>query len=197
MSLTEQVRILDDNIKANKAQYDLDRKLDQISALSSGELEKHEYLTGEDLGYKPDATQKANLEYCPLGKTFNKGLDESDKKGLFKRLKNIEGKNEQQLDPTKDGQQLQTIKDEHLKLVNQINYKKNKLKRLRYVINKKDKEEVKHFEKLVKLEKATINYNNLHYQSGNKNKDAFDFEEVGTIADLFQRINSERITLEN
>ena len=51
MTLTEQVKILDDKIKANKAQYDLDREAAKISALSSGELEKYEYLTGEDLGY--------------------------------------------------------------------------------------------------------------------------------------------------
>ena len=94
MTLTEQVKILDDKIKANKAQYDLDREAAKISALSSGELEKYEYLTGEDLGYKPDIIQKVKLEYSPLGKVYNKGLDESDKKGLLKRLKNIEGKNE-------------------------------------------------------------------------------------------------------
>ena len=58
MTLTEQVKILDDKIKANKAQYELDRETAKISALSSGELEKYEYLTGEDLGYKPDVIQK-------------------------------------------------------------------------------------------------------------------------------------------
>ena len=61
MTLTEQVKILDDKIKANKAQYDLDREAAEISALSSGELQKYEYLTGEDLGYKPDVIQKAKL----------------------------------------------------------------------------------------------------------------------------------------
>ena len=61
MTLPEQVKILDDKVKANKAQYDLDRESAKISALSSGELEKYEYLTGEDLGYKPDVIQKANL----------------------------------------------------------------------------------------------------------------------------------------
>ena len=48
MTLTDQVKILDDKIKANKAQYDLDRETAKISVLSSGELEKYEYLTGED-----------------------------------------------------------------------------------------------------------------------------------------------------
>ena len=49
MALIEQVKILDDKIKANKAQYDLDREAAKISALSNSELEKYEYLTGEDL----------------------------------------------------------------------------------------------------------------------------------------------------
>ena len=85
MTLTEQVKILDDKIKANKAQLDLDREAAKISALSSGELEKYEYLTSEDLEYKPDVIQKTKFEYSPLSKVFNKGLDESDKKeGLLK-----------------------------------------------------------------------------------------------------------------
>ena len=115
MTLTEQVKILHEKIKANKAQYDLDRKTAKISALSSGELEKYEYLTGEDLGYKPDEIQKAKLEYSPLGKVFNKGLDESNKKeGLLKRLKNIEGKYEQQLQAIKNQRkkQSETVKDQ-------------------------------------------------------------------------------------
>ena len=49
MTLTEKVKILGDKIKANKAQYDLDREAAKISALSSGELEKYKYLTGKDL----------------------------------------------------------------------------------------------------------------------------------------------------
>ena len=103
MILTEQVKILDDKIKANKAQYDLDREAAKISALSSGKLKKYEYLIGEDLGYKPDVVQIPKFEYYPLGKGLNKGLDESDKKeGLLKRLKNIEGKNKDQLEAIKD-----------------------------------------------------------------------------------------------
>ena len=109
MTLTEQFKTLDDKIKANKAQNDLDRQTAKISALSSSELEKYEYLPGEDLGYKPDVIQKAKFEYSPLVKVFN---DEIDKKeGVLKRLKTIEGKNEQQLEAIKDGQQLLTIKN--------------------------------------------------------------------------------------
>ena len=62
-----------------------------ISALSSDNLDKYEYLTGEDLGSKPNTIEQTRFEYSPLGKIFNKGLSEDDKEeGLFKRLKDIE-----------------------------------------------------------------------------------------------------------
>ena len=94
MTLSEQFKIFDEKIKANQVRYDLDRETAKISALSSGELEKYEHLTAEDLRYKPDVIQKVKCEYSPLGKVFNKGLDESDKKeGPLQRLKNIKGKN--------------------------------------------------------------------------------------------------------
>ena len=66
MTLTEQVKILDDKTKANKAQYELDRETAKIPALSIGKLEKYEYLTSEDLGYKADVIQKAKFEYSPI-----------------------------------------------------------------------------------------------------------------------------------
>ena len=103
MTLTDKLKILDDKIKANQAQYDLHRETTKISALSSGELGKYEYLTGEDLGYKPGVAKKAKFEYSPLSKIFSKGLNESDEKeGLLKRLKNIESKHEEQLKAIKD-----------------------------------------------------------------------------------------------
>ena len=53
MTVTDQIKIIDNNIKANQAQYDLDRLAAKISAYSSpDDLKKYEYLTGEDLGYK-------------------------------------------------------------------------------------------------------------------------------------------------
>ena len=64
----------------NEAQYDLDRKAAKISALSSNNLDKYEYLTGEDLGLKPSRIEQTILEYSPWGKIFNKVLDKDDKK---------------------------------------------------------------------------------------------------------------------
>ena len=98
MTHKDQIKILDDKIEANNAQYNLDRMNAEISAYSSGDLPKYEYLTKKDLGYKPDAFEQAKFEYSPLGKVFTDGLDKSDKKeGLLKRLKNIEDKSSNQL----------------------------------------------------------------------------------------------------
>ena len=79
MTLTEQVKILDDKIRANKAQYELDREAAKITALSSKDLEKYEYLAREDLGYKPYVIHKAKFEYSPLGEAFNKVFKNDDK----------------------------------------------------------------------------------------------------------------------
>ena len=91
MTRKEQIKILDDKIEANERQYDLDRINTEISAYSSGDLPKYEYLTKKDLGYKPGACEKSKFEYSPLGKVFNDGLIKEDKNiGVLKRLKNIE-----------------------------------------------------------------------------------------------------------
>ena len=98
MTRKEQVKILDDKIEANNAQYNLDRLNAEISAYSSGDLPKYEYLTNKDLGYKPDAFEQAKFEYSQLGKVSTDGLNKSDKKeGLFKRLRNIEDRSNNQL----------------------------------------------------------------------------------------------------
>ena len=103
MTRKEQIKILDNKIKVNNAQYDLDRMNAEISAYSCGDLPKYEYLTKKDLGYKPDAFEQAKFEYSPLGKVFTDGLDKSDKNaGLLKRLKNIEDKSNNQLLTIKD-----------------------------------------------------------------------------------------------
>ena len=107
MTVTDQIKILNRKIKQNEAQYDLDREAAKTSALSSNNLDKYEYLTGEDLGLKSSTIEKAKFEYSLLGKIFNKELTEEDKKeGLLKKLKNrndkqllkkLKDKNEEQL----------------------------------------------------------------------------------------------------
>ena len=68
MTLTDELKVLDDKIKANQDQYDLRREAAKISVLPSKDLlEKYEYLTGGDLGHRPSVFEKTKLEYPPLG----------------------------------------------------------------------------------------------------------------------------------
>ena len=79
MTLTDELKILDDKIKANQAQYDLDWEAAKISALSSKELHKYEYLTGEDLGYKPGVVERARFEYSLLGEVLSGKVKKTNK----------------------------------------------------------------------------------------------------------------------
>ena len=93
MTRKEQVKILDDRIKANNVQYDIYRLNAEISAYSSGDLDKYEFLTKQDLKYKAVALEQVKFTYSPLGKVFNDGLNKKDKikkVGILQRLKNIE-----------------------------------------------------------------------------------------------------------
>ena len=118
MTVEDQLKIIDRKIKQNKADYDLYRQNAEISALSSGDLDRYEYLTKKDLNYKPDPIQKAKFEYSPLGQVFNKGLESNEKQeGLLKRLKNIEDKTDNQIDLIKS----QEIKKEINKFYDGMN----------------------------------------------------------------------------
>ena len=112
MTVIDQIKILNRKIEQNEAQYDLDREAAKISALSSNNLDKYEDPTGEDLGLKPSTIEKTKFEYSPLGKSFNNGLSKEDRKeGLFKKLKNIEDKNEQLLKIKNKAKNIKEITD--------------------------------------------------------------------------------------
>ena len=86
MTLTNELEILDDKIKANQAQYDLGREGAKISALSSKNLlEKYEYLTREGLGHRPSVLEKNKLEYSPLGMSLSKSFKKDNAKNIASR----------------------------------------------------------------------------------------------------------------
>ena len=93
MTRKEQNKILDAKIESNVNQYKVDRTNAEISAFSSGDLNKYEFLKRKDLNYKPNALDKARFEFSPLGKTFSTGLDNNaqgfQEKGVIKLLKDI------------------------------------------------------------------------------------------------------------
>ena len=93
MTRKEQNKILDDKIESNANQYKIDRLNAEISAFSSGDLNKYEFLMRKDLKYKPNSLDKARFEFSPLGKAFSTRLDKTvqgyQEEGVIKLLKDI------------------------------------------------------------------------------------------------------------
>ena len=93
MTRKEQNKILDAKIESNVNQYKVDRLNAEISAFSSGDLNKYEFLKRIDLNYKPNVLDKTRFEFSPLGKTFSAGLDKTaqgyQEEGVMKLLKYI------------------------------------------------------------------------------------------------------------
>ena len=173
MTVTDQIKILDRKIKQNESQYDLDREAAKISALSSNNLDKYELLTGEDLGLKPSTIEQAKFEYSPLGKIFNKGLSEDDKKeGVLKRLKNIEDKNKvENKVKNKDIIEVTDFVDQPL--------------------NSKAKELINEIKNIQK----NVDYRKLKIRGGN-NVD-YDFSDYKTFKELFRDLYYKETTIDD
>ena len=91
---------INDQIRDEKLQYDINREAAKISALSSGKIHKYEYLTGEDIlpSYQQQIVEQARFTYSPLGKAFEK------------QIKIIEDLGEKQIKSTQDQEQVKAIK---------------------------------------------------------------------------------------
>ena len=167
MTMNEQTKILDNKIRSSKVQYDLDRQNAKISALSSGELDKYEYLTGEDLGYKPDIVQKARFEYSPLGQLFNKGLTTDEKQErLLKGLKYFEDKTDKQLEENKDSQL--------------------GVKSTGYIVKEELSQKAKNMLQKLNNQEKLNNYKKLSFRGAN-NKDC-DFINFRSLREIFRTI---------
>ena len=93
MTRKDQIKVLNDKIESYTNQYKVNRLNTDISAFSSGDLNKYEFLTRKDLKYKPNALDKARFEFSLLGKAFKTGLEKTaegyQEEGVIKLLKDI------------------------------------------------------------------------------------------------------------
>ena len=91
---------INDQIRDEKLQYDINREAAKISALSSGKIHKYEYLTGEEIlpSNQQQIIEQAKFTYSPLGKAFEK------------QIKTIEDQGEKQIKAIQDQGQVKTIK---------------------------------------------------------------------------------------
>ena len=171
MTVADQIKILDKRIKQNEAQYNLDRKAAKISILASRNLDKYEYLTCEDLDYKPSTVEQVKFDYSPLNKFVNKGFNEEDKKKDLKRLKNVEDKSEEQLKAIKN-------KTESIKEV--TNFFEEPLSQDTIVLINE-----------IKSIKKDVDYKKLKFAGDNKTE--YDFSEYKTFKQLFRDIKYRNI----
>ena len=74
---------VEDQIKDKKLQYDINRETAKISALSSGKIDKYEYLTGEEIlpSNQQQIIQQAKLDYSSLGKALEKQIKTIEDQG--------------------------------------------------------------------------------------------------------------------
>ena len=93
---------IEDQIKDEKLQYDINREAAKISALSSGKIDKYEYLTGEEIlpSNQQRIIQQAKFNYSPLGNAFEKQIKTINDQGK-KQVKSIQD-NKQLVNISKD-----------------------------------------------------------------------------------------------
>ena len=93
--------IINDQIRDEKLQYDIDREAAKTSVLSSGKIDKYEDLTGEGIlpSNQQQITEQAKFTYSPLGKAFEK------------QIKTIEDQGQKQVEHLKPKEQTKAIED--------------------------------------------------------------------------------------
>ena len=156
----------------------MDKKAAIISASSSSKdlVDKYKYLISKYLGLKPSTVEQAKFEYSPLGKIFNKGLKEEDKKeGLLKRLKNIEDKNEELLKTTKN-------KTENIKEI--TDFAKETLS-----------PEAEDLIKEIKTIQKNVDYRKLKITGGNNV--TYDFSDFKTFNDLSKDLYFKKMLIDD
>ena len=164
---------IDDQIKYEKLQYDVNRETAKISALSSGKFYKYEYVTGEEIlpSNKQQLIEQAKFTYPPLGKAFEK------------QIKTIEDQGEKQI---------KAIQENRKQLISGNDYK-NRL------LISKEREIFKdiHNERLDKIKELDnkIDYDNLKYVI-EKSGLEYDFNKIKDPMTLLKDIGDGKILVE-
>ena len=164
---------IEDQIKDEKLQYDIDREAAKISALSSGKIDKYEYLTGEEIlpSDQQQIIEQAKFAYSPLGKAFEK------------QTKIIEDKGEKRIKATQDNRKQLISNDDY----------KNKL------LISKEREIFKDIynKRLDKIEELNnkIDYDNLKYVVESSG-DEYKFDKIKDPIALLNDIKKGKISME-
>ena len=166
---------INDQIRDEKLQYDINREAAKISALSSGKIHKYEYLTGEDIlpSNQQQIIEQAKFTYSPLGKAFEK------------QIKTIEDQGQKQIDA------LENLKDQNKQLVNDDDEDKLLLSKEREIFTNIYNKRLDKIEELTKK----VDCNNLIFtklSTGN----TIDFSKKTDPLTLLKKIRDGKITVE-
>ena len=165
---------INDQIRDEKLQYDINREAAKISSLSSGEIRKYEYLTGEDIlpSNQQQIIEQAKLTYSPLGKAFEI------------QIKTIEDQGQKQVDALKDLKTKEQAKP--------IEDKSNNQPKTAIIFNKLINER----KDLIKDLHNRVDYNNLKFDFVGKTKDV-SFYEYRNSKQLFNAIKNNQINFDD
>ena len=158
---------IEDQIKDEKLKYDINREAAKISALSSGKLDKYEYLTGEEIlpSNQQQIIQQAKFNYSPLGKAIEKQRKTIEDRGE-KQVVALESlkESDKKLTPIKDFIPMENLNPEII----------NEIKRIEEIEKKVDR-------------------NGMVYKETNK---TYDFRNFKTIRALGNEIRNNVISLD-
>ena len=155
---------IDDKIRDEKLQYDINREAAKISALSSGKIHKYEYLTGEDIlpSNQQQIIEQTKFTYSPLGKAFDK------------QIKTIEDQGKKQVDA------LNTLKSDNKITIKKYMYDPNDtlfISKQKEIFNKLVDERLK---KITDLDKR-VNNNDLIYRYKGNDANFTEFDNSSSI----------------
>ena len=161
---------INDQIRDEKLQYDINREAAKIPALWSGKIHKYEYLTGEDTlpSNQQQIIEQTKFTYSPLGKAFEK------------QIKTIEDQGEKQIDALKDlkpKEQTKAIEDKS-------NNKSKAVIIFDNLINKR--------KGLMKELYDSVDYNNLKFEFVGPTKDVSFYEYIDS-KELFNKLKNNQI----
>ena len=167
---------INDQIRHEKLQYDINREASKISASSSGNIQKYEYLTGEDIlpSNQQQIIEQAKFTYSPLGKAFEK------------QIKTIEDQGEKQIKAIQDQGQLKTIKNNAYDAEDTPFLSKQK-EIFNELVDKR-------CEKIIDLDKKKVNSDDLIYRY-RSNTAAVKFNEFDNAFNIINKIQNGEIRL--
>ena len=165
---------IEDQIKDEKLQYDINREAVKISALSSGKIDKYEYLTGEEIlpSNQRQIIEEAKFTYSPLGKAFEK------------QTKTIEDQGKKQVKAIQDNKQLVNINNDDDYKDKLLHSEERKI--FKDIYNKR-------FDKIEEISNKT-DYNNLNYVVLSTG-DEYDFNNLDDPLTLLNNIKKGKISM--